>query len=136
MTREQVEQRLKVITEPMPWYSDETRWGGIVPTPVVQVNALARPAYAYLQDGRQAPAIGLFGAIELRNVNGPMLVGETYRGGGTLLALGESPKTEYVWFDSWADDVAGKRIAEMRMLLRFMKASSPAYAEAETQATT
>ena len=130
ITPDLVEQRLRVITEPMPWYSEATPWGGIVPPAVVQVNALARPAYAYL-DGRRAAAIGLYGAIELRNVNGPMLVGESYRGGGTLLAAGESPKTEYVWFDSWADDRSGKRIAEMRMLLRFMKASSPAYAEAK-----
>jgi hypothetical protein len=130
MTQEQVDQRLGVITEPMPWYTDPARFGGIVAPAVVQVNALARPAYADI-DGRRAPAIGLFGAIELRNVNGPMLADETYRGGGTLLATGESPKTEYAWFDTWADDRDGKRVAEMRMLLRFMKASSPVYAEAE-----
>jgi hypothetical protein len=124
---ETLDKRLAVITEPMSWYTDAARWGGRVPTTVNQVNALMEPAYAYLRK-HQAPAIGLYGAIELRNVNGPMLVGKTYRSGGTLLHAGETPKTEYAWFDTWADDPSsGKRVVEMRMMLRFMKASSPVY---------
>jgi hypothetical protein len=128
-----LEERLQVITEPMPWYTDATRWGGFVPTVVNQVNALIQPAYAYLE-GRRAGAIGLYGAIEVRNVNGPLLVDTTYRAGGTLLHVGETPKTEYMWFDTWADNQAGKRVAEMRMMLRFMKASSPKYQEAGASA--
>ena len=50
--------------------------------------------------------------------------------GGTLLHVGQTPKTEYLWFDTWADDEAGKRIVEMRMMLRFMKASSDKYSDA------
>jgi hypothetical protein len=124
---EALDRRLAVITEPMPWYTDASRWGGRVPTTVNQVNALMAPASAYLRE-RQAPAIGLYGAIELRTVHGPMLIGRTYRSGGTLLHAGETPKTEYAWFDTWAED-RGKRVAEMRMMLRFMKASSPVYEE-------
>ena len=131
--QEAVDQRLTVITEPMPWYSDASRWGGIVPTTVNQVNALIQPAYAFLE-GRRAGAIGLYGASELRNVNGPLLAEVTYRAGGTLLHVGETPKTEYMWFDTWADDQGGKRVAEMRMMLRFMKASSPKYEEAKEKA--
>jgi len=131
---ETLDKRLSQITEPMPWYTDASPWGGRVPTTVNQVNALMETAYAYLRE-RQAPAIGLYGAIELRNVNGPMLVGTTYRSGGTLLHVGETPKTEYAWFDTWADDPSsGKRVIEMRMMLRFMKASSPAYEGAEVEA--
>ncbi|MEX1253754.1 MAG: hypothetical protein WEE64_05375 [Dehalococcoidia bacterium] len=124
-----VERRREVITEPMPWYSDASRWGGIVPTTVNQVNALIEPAYAYLAERRDG-AIGLYGAIELRNVNGPLLAETAYRAGGTLLAAGQSLKTEYLWFDTWADEpTTGRRVVEMRMLLRFMKASSRLYAE-------
>jgi hypothetical protein len=123
-----LDRRLAVITEPMPWYTDPSRWGGRVPTTVNQVNALMEPAYAYLRT-HQARAIGLYGAIDLRNVNGPMLAGKTYRSGGTLLHAGETPKTEYAWFDTWADDPStGQRVVELRMMLRFMKASSPVYA--------
>jgi hypothetical protein len=46
------------------------------------------------------------------------------------VALGQSPKTEFMWFETALDEAAGKRIAEMRMLLRFMKASSPLYQDA------
>ena len=46
------------------------------------------------------------------------------------MALGQSPKTEYMWFETALNEAAGKRIAEMRMLLRFMKASSPKYQDA------
>ena len=53
----------------------------------------------------------------------------TYRAGGTLLYAGQTPKTEYLWFDTYAE-LEGKRIAEMRMMLRFMKASSKLYLEA------
>ena len=135
---EKLDERLKVITEPMHWYIDDSRWTGRVATMVNQVNALMAPADAYLREMR-AGAIGLYGAIELRNVSGPMLVDTPYRSGGTLLYAGETPKTEYLWFDTWADDAEHKRIVEMRMMLRFMKASSPKYAAdaaASAEATT
>lgn len=128
-----LDERLRVITEPMHWYIDDTRWGGRVPTTVNQVNALIEPANAYLAKLR-AGAIGLYGAIELRNVNGPMLVDTPYCAGGTLLHAGETPKTEYVWFDTWADDAGGRRVMEMRMMLRFMKASSSKYQEEAAEA--
>jgi hypothetical protein len=44
-----------------------------------------------------------------------------------VFAVGQSPKTEYLWFDSTASDEQGREVASMRMLLRFMKASSPRY---------
>ena len=138
VARDALDARLAVTTEPMPWYSDPSRFGGLVPTTVNQANALIAPANAYIATLRGPQAIGLYGAIELRNVNGPLLVDTTYRAGGTLLFAGDTPKTEYLWFDTWADDPStslragstGKRIAEMRMMLRYMKASSPAYQEA------
>jgi len=133
VTREALDRRRAVTTEPMPWYSDPSRFGGLVPTTVNQVNALIAPANAYLARRGRGGAIGLYGAIELRNINGPMLAETRYRAGGALLHAGESPKTEYLWFDTWADDADGRRIVEMRMMLRFVKASSPLYAEAGTR---
>jgi hypothetical protein len=130
VARAAVDARVAVTTEPMPWYLDASRRGGIVPTTVNQVNALIEPAYAYLRGCRVDTAIGLYGAIELRNVNGPLLAETAYRAGGTLLYAGETPKTEYLWFDTWAH-LDGRRVVEMRMMLRYMKASSPLYAEAE-----
>jgi hypothetical protein len=53
---------------------------------------------------------------------------ETYTVTAEVAAVGQSPKTEYLWFDALASDAAGRAIASMRMQLRFMKASSPLYA--------
>ncbi|MDP6709721.1 MAG: hypothetical protein QF893_25560, partial [Alphaproteobacteria bacterium] len=47
-----------------------------------------------------------------------------------IAALGQSPKTEYLWFDSTARDPEGVEVATMRMMLRFMKFSSSLYGEA------
>jgi len=80
--------------------------------------------------GKLGQAVGLFGAIELRNINGPVLVEHPYRVSGSIVAIGQSPKTEYMWFETALSEAAGKRVAEMRMLLRFMKASSPLYKDA------
>ena len=75
-------------------------------------------------------AVGLFGAIEIRFHAGPVLFGRPYHVEGEVVAVGESPKTEYVWYDTRATHDDGKLVASMRMQLRWMKASSPLYAEA------
>lgn len=126
---EEHQARLDVITETMPWYTDPKRWDGLVATPTEMVHILQTPSSALMAERMEHPAVGLFGAIEIKNVNGPLLVDRPYRAGGAIRAIGESPKTEYYWFDSHADDEKGVRIAEMRMLLRFMKASSVLYEE-------
>lgn len=118
--------RLDVITEPLDCYSNSSPWGGIVASPATVVHYLyTHPAGVI---GRKAgDAVGLFGAIEVRHVNGPLLLDRPYRIGGEILAVGESPKTEYVWFESYAATPDGTRVAEMRMQLRWMKASSELY---------
>ena len=121
-------QRSDVITEPLDWYTGESPWDGPIATPATLVHLLyTHPARII---GRNAGrAVGLFGAIEVRHIHGPVLLDHTYRVGGEIVAVGESPKTEYVWFESYAAEPDGTRVAEMRMQLRWMKASSPLYAE-------
>lgn len=118
--------RRDVITEPLDWYFGESPWDGPIASPATMVHYLyAHPARVI---GRNAGrAVGLFGAIELRNIHGPLVLDHTYRVGGEIIAVGESPKTEYVWFESYADSLDGLRVAEMFMQLRFMKDSSPLY---------
>ena len=117
--------RLDIITEKLDWYT-ESPWGGPIASPATTVHFLyAHPARVI---GRSSgKAVGLFGAIEVRNEDGPLLLDRTYRVGGEIIAVGESPKTEYLWFESHADSLDGRRIAAMRMQLRWMKASSPLY---------
>lgn len=125
---EMMQNRLKVITDPLPWYAGESPWGGAVVMPAAMAWALNLPAAEYLKRFRETPAVGLWGAIELRNVNGPMLAEVAYRAGGRVINLGQTPRTEYVWYESYLNDAGGRRVAEMRMMTRLMKSSSPLYA--------
>jgi hypothetical protein len=46
---------------------------------------------------------------------------------GEIIALSQTPKTEVLWYDSRALGQDGAVVADMRMMLRTMKASSPLY---------
>lgn len=122
--------RMKVITEKLDWYEGDSPWGGPIATPAAMVQLLYAKSVATLR-GQIGPSVGLFGAIELRNINGPVFVDQPYVVNGHVVAVGQSPKTEFMWFETALDDPSGKRVAEMRMLLRWMKASSPLYAPAD-----
>lgn len=123
VTRAEQDARRELTTDPLDWYFGDSPWGGSILTPTTAVQLLYRQPAAVLGAGA-GRVVGLFGAIELRNVNGPLRVDRDYRVTGEVVALGQSPRTEYAWFESAADDERGARIAEMRMLLRYMKGSS------------
>jgi hypothetical protein len=108
------------------WYTGPSPWGGPIAAPSAAVELLwAAPTRALREHtGR---AVGLFGAIEVAHHAGPILLDATYTVSARVVAVGQSPKTEYLWFDSLATDERGRDVASMRMLLRFMKASSPRY---------
>ena len=126
ITPEQQVPRMQVITEPLDWYVGDSPWGGPIAMPTTTVQMLYAKSVASMR-GAIGKAVGLFGAIELRNINGPVMVDTPYRVTGHVVAVGQSPKTEYMWFETGMDDEDGKRVAEMRMLLRWMKASSMLY---------
>lgn len=125
-------ERSKVTTEPMAWYTGASPWGGPIVMPAPLVQMLYAKSVQSLR-GNIGQAVGLFGAIELRFINGPVMVGQEYSCTGEVIAVGQSPKTEHMWFETGLDDDSGRRIAEMRMLLRWMKASSPLYPELRAQ---
>ena len=131
LTKDAMAERMKVITEPLEWYTKPSPWGGAIATPATMVQLLYSQSIATLR-GKLGRAVGLFGAIELRNINARVRAEHPYRVGGSIVALGQSPKTEYMWFETALNEADGKRVAEMRMLLRFMKASSPKYKDAAT----
>lgn len=114
------------MTEPLDWYTGPSPWGGPVATPSTLVQLLRNRAGDF--GANVGSAVGLFGAIEIRHHAGPVFFGTPYRVEGEVVAVGESPKTEYVWYDTRATDAAGTLVATMRMQLRWMKASSPRYA--------
>jgi hypothetical protein len=112
---------------PLDWYTGPSPWGGPIAAPSAAVELLWAPPTRALR-GHTGPAVGLFGAIEIAHRDGPIRLDATYTVAGRVAAVGYSPKTEYLWFDSTASDEEGREVASMRMLLRFMKASSPHYA--------
>jgi hypothetical protein len=119
----------RLITEPLAWYSGLSPWGGPVASPSRAVSLLWRRTSAELTRSTGG-AVGLFGSIEVRHHGGPLLADHTYRVSSRVAAIGASPKTEYVWFDSDAHEPdGGERVASMRMQLRWMKASSSLYAD-------
>jgi hypothetical protein len=116
------------MTEPLPWYAGASPWGGPVASPSAVVDLLYNELLADL--GRSMGArVGLFGAIEIRFAAGPVLLHRSYRVTGEVTALSETPKTEVLWFDSRAMGDSGDVVAQMRMMLRQMKQSSPLYQE-------
>jgi hypothetical protein len=116
------------MTEPLDWYFGESPWGGPIASPSMIVDLLWRKS-TRIFGPHAGGAVGLFGSIEVRHHRGPVFMDRLYQVAGEIVAVGQSPKTEYVWFDTRASDEGGV-VASMRMQLRWMKASSSKYTDA------
>ena len=122
--------------EPMAWYQEASPWGppiaSVGSTAALMFRLLVGDGHAHHHD-RISPHIGdasgMFGAFEIAYENGPVFLDHDYWIEGTVLGVGESPKTEYLWWDATTSDADGRVAARMRHLLRFIKASSPLYPE-------
>lgn len=113
-----------IVTEPLDWYSKASPWGGPIASPLTTAQLLHTEPIRSLE--RSLPAfVGLYGAIEIRYVHGPILLGETYSVGGKVVAVSDSPKTEILWYDTEAIDSQGRVAATCRMMTRLLKNSGP-----------
>ena len=125
VSREALDHRLEHITEPLSVYQGDKAI--LPPSMVVQLFRGSAQEQLYKTDG---PAVGLFGAIEIQQINGPLRAETPYKVRAKVLALTESPKTENVWYRARAaDPETGEDLGTMLMYLRYMKASSKLYAE-------
>ncbi len=115
-----------LISDPIDFYRTGSLWGDVVACPSSIVHWLWGVPMSGLRPS-VGESVGLFGAIEVGHVNGPMILNRDYHIESHVVNVGQSPKTEYLWFDSKALDVEGNEVANMRMMLRFMKASSKEY---------
>jgi hypothetical protein len=118
--------RQGAMTEPLDWYTMNSPWGGPVASPSAVVGLLYTRLLADAKDSMGAH-VGLFGAIEVRFRHGPVFLDRSYRVTGEVAALSQTPKTEVLWFDSRALDDNDSVVAQMRMMVRQMKQSSPRY---------
>jgi acyl dehydratase len=125
----------EAMTEPLDWYSGPSPWGGPIASPSGVVGLLYSQLLA---DAKEAMGehVGLFGAIEIRFRAGPVFLDRDYRVTGEVAAVSQTPKTEVLWFDSRALDDGDEPVAQMRMMLRQMKQSSPLYGGGATGAAT
>lgn len=113
------------LLDVLDWYTGPSPWGGPIACPSSAVQLLRNRGGEFgPHTGR---AVGLYGAIEIRHHAGPVLADREYDVRGEVVAVGASPKTEYVWYDTRALDPDGTVVASMRMQLRWMTASSPLY---------
>lgn len=124
ITSDALENRLAVITEPLAAYSDPTLYGQRIATPALEVQIL-RPGESEMLPRNSNFGVGLFGAIELQHHAGPVFVDHDYETEATVLAVGETPKTEYLYYESELfEPGSSDPVLSMIMMLRFMKASS------------
>lgn len=110
-------ERLRGITEPL----DEYRKG--VAAPAVAIDALRAVESPLFESA--GDFVGMFGAIELQFLDGPIRLDEDYVADGRIVALGDSPKTEIAWYESVLREAGtGRSVARMLMMSRVLKASS------------
>ena len=124
---ETLARRLGVIVEPLKEYVEPNRYDERVLPPSLLAQALTAYHTTMLQ-GWPDLGVGLYGAIEIEHLAGPCFVEHDYEVRGQVLAVGETPKTEYIWYESvLSEPSGGEDRARMLMMLRFMKDSSPAW---------
>lgn len=120
MSAARLDAHAPTLTEPLPIYEIGPRRALPANLAVDVMRAVASPLVRVRGD-----FVGLYGGIELRAINGPIREETAYRAEGRVLALGETPRTEIVWYESLLRDESGSEIAHMVMMTRLMKASSP-----------
>ena len=111
-----------IITEPLDWYVHGSPWGGPIASPLTTAQLLHWEPVQPLAR-RLPPVVAMFGAIEIRYRNGPILLERTYEVTGSVLDISDSPKTEVLWYDTVATNPDGSVAATCRMMTRFVKAS-------------
>jgi len=116
-----------LISDPIEAWRRDIGWGGVIAAPSTFVQYFWGPPTEALRP-QVGAAVGLFGAIEIGHVDGPLLLDRDYAIESEVVCVGQSPQTEYLWFDTRAARPDGSSVATFRMMLRFMKASSPEYA--------
>jgi hypothetical protein len=122
-------EKLAKITEPHPWYSAEggssSPWGRPA-VPIEMISVIAN------RSGDQwpvrSPSLGLFLDLEIRLINGPVLVGQDYALDREIVGLSQSRRTESYWSRTTLSDIeSGKPVATVLLHSGVFKESYPGY---------
>lgn len=128
ITQEDANQGLKAITDHLEYYKGISPWGNSILSPTAIFGTMYLGSDSL--DTARNRAVPFYGATEIRNINGPVMIGIPYEASGKVVCAGVSRKTEYYWFDSsLKEKESGKMVASMRHMNRFMKAGSLLYSE-------
>ena len=115
-----------LISDPLSWYRHDSPWGGPLAAPCTVLEFLWGSSMIGLAPLVEE-ATSLFGAMEIAFTKGPMLLDKDYHIETAVVCVGQSPKTEYVWYEQKAFDQAGDLVVTLLIQSRAMKASSPLY---------
>ncbi len=120
-------EKLKVITEPSAYYSQELNpWGrAIIPMEMLSVLFQYRAREDELPI--RGPAVGLFADQEIRLLRGPLFPGETYTTEREIVALSGSRRTESAWMRTTVFASDDKPVATMLLNMASMKDSYATY---------
>ena len=122
-------QRLDEIVEPLAAYACDDEWGAPILPPGLVFDSLLSASTQVL-DPDQDYGVGLWGAIELQFFDGPMFPEMDYVTRCKVVAVSETPKTEYFWVETVAaDPVTGNDVVGMLLMMRLLKAAHPLWAE-------
>jgi hypothetical protein len=116
-----------LITEPLQWYAGTSPWGGPIVPPSAVIDAANRVVSAALLP-KLPPAVGMWSALEVQFVRGPVFSDVAYAVSGKVVAINDSPKTEIIWQDLQLSDTAGV-VATVRIQSRFVKSTSTLWAQ-------
>jgi len=122
-------EKLKVITEPSPFYSgSDNPWERpIVPLEMLSVLFQYRAREDKLP--LRGPAVGLFADQEIRLLHGPLFVGESYTTEREVVFLSGSKRTESMWVRTTVFGGDGAPVATMLLNLASIKQSYGPYEE-------
>jgi hypothetical protein len=125
--------KLKMITESSPWYTREggaaSPWGKAI-IPIEMISVLAQYTSNDAAFKARGPAVGLFAALEIKLIDGPLFVGEPYVLEREIVALSQSKRTESNWIKTRILDAKTRELkAETILNSATMKDSYARYAE-------
>jgi hypothetical protein len=120
-------EKLASITEKVSYHADgaSTPWGRPV-VPFEMLSVLASSFSTKTGIVVRQPSVGLFIDLEVKMVNGPVLVGHPYRVEWEIVALGSSKRTESYWTRFTLFDGA-TTVAEVLLHQGVFTASYPDY---------
>jgi hypothetical protein len=110
----EVHARRAIVTEPLPGYAEEPP---ILPADLaINLMRVVEPHLVTVPSG----VVGLYGAIELRTFGEALRADTEYNLSGQVLATGETPRTETLWYRSDAMR-NGKPVARMLHMARLLR---------------